>query len=272
MAIYDVLRYSFITIGIPAIHNFASNYISYFKKISTFQLSIILAFLVTFYIIVKRIFSWGRNIFNILSNTKVFYFRHNALAEDKTKNKELLLEQCKKAKDIFIIGATGFQTFARKDSEGNAILREVVEEDMTGEIKILLLHPSGEHTINRAKALGVPIDNYQGEIKNSIKFLKELKAKGKNVALKLYTQKPIWKMIILDNFLWLQYYHLCKHVERMPVYGISRATDEGTYSLFDPLYAVFQKKWHDDNNPIFDFTTDELVYFADGKREPLKLS
>jgi hypothetical protein len=65
-------------------------------------------------------------------------------------------------------------------------------------------------------------------------------------------------MIILDNFLWLQHYAQNTHVERMPVYGIQRKADGS--NLFDPLYAVFQKKWIHDENPTYDFVKDELVY------------
>ncbi len=264
--LYDVLRIVLISIIIPFLYLYLD--FPFLKaKLSTLNLSIFLTTITTIWIISKRISNWGKNIFKINKNTKIFYFRTNRLVEDKTENMKFLLEQCKAAKDIWILGATGYRTFARKDIESIAALREVLEE-ITGEIKILLLHPKGPFTISRANALGVPLDDYQREIMNSVNFLKELKNKGKSIALKFYTQRPIWKMIILDNFMWLQYYHPTKHVEQMPVYGISRSPKREEYSLFDPLYGVFQKKWYHDGNPTYDFNSGEAV-FPDGKREPL---
>lgn len=255
-----------ISIVIPLVYHYL-DFPSLKAKLSTLNLSIFLAIVITIFIIGKRISNWGKNTFKIGKNTKIFYFRPNIHVVDKTENTKFLLEQCKVAKDICILGATGYRTFARKDSESIAPLREVLE-DITGEIKILLFHPKGQFTISRANALGVPLDDYQREIMNSINFLKELKNKGENIALKLYMQRPIWKMIILDNFMWLQYYHPKKHVERMPVYGISRSQKKEEYSLFDPLYGVFQKKWYHDGNPTYDFNTGEAVS-PDGRRESL---
>lgn len=113
----------------------------------------------------------------------------------------------------------------------------------------------------RASDLGVPIDNYKDEIFKSIEFLKSLKNKGKSVALKLYDDRLVWKMIIIDNFIWLQYYQPKKHVQDVPVYGVHQKQDKET--LFGPLYAVFQKKWNFDYNSTYDFGKDELVYPPD---------
>lgn len=207
------------------------------------------------------VYTSSKNI--LINNSGLFYFRPNAAEKDKKENKKLLLEQIQTAKSVEMIGATGYNTFAKAEhADGRAaILRDALENIVIGDIKILLFHPDGKYARMRASALGIPLDDYKQEIYNSIGFLKELRNKGKSVSLKLYEQKPIWKMIILDDFLWLQFYDLRFHVERMPVYGIYKKKDGE--SLFDPLYAVFQKKWNFDYNPTYDFDKDELVYPED---------
>lgn len=264
--LYDIAKAIFlfaVTVGIPSAHKFlTTSYSDLFpilKSISTFQLSVVVVIIVCVLYIANKILNWGTRQIAILKNSRVFHFKKNATDTDRTKNKNFLLNQCKKAKNILIIGATGYQTFARSDPEGKAMLRDVLEKDITGEIKIILIHPHSHCAKSRAEALGVTLSNYQGDISNSVAFLKELIRKGKNVALKFYDQRPIWKMIILGDFLWLQHYHQNRHVEHMPVYGISRSQKTDEYSLFDPLYDVFQKKWRHDNNPTYDFASDEIV-------------
>lgn len=222
--------------------------------------------------ITRRVWALSKNRAELLSNSGLFYFRKNVQEEDKSKNQELLLEKIAVAKVIEILGATGYNTFARwNPGKDKAVLREAFETYEKGEIKLLLLNPDSKQTRMRASSLGVPLDKYRKEIFESINFLKELKNKGKALSLKLYSQRPIWKMIILDNFLWLQHYDPRSHVDLMPVYGIYRK-EEGD-SFFGPLYEVFKKKWNHDYNPTYDFETAELVYPAHeeqpSKRVPL---
>lgn len=193
----------------------------------------------------------------LIKNSGLFLFQPNRKSGDMEANKRLMDEKSSTARDILILGATGYNTFARSDVEGKAMLREQLEQ-MTGEIKIMLLHPKAQQAESRAQALGVPLGDYQQEIHKSINFLRQLKTKGQNISLKVYVQKPIWKMILLDDFLWLQYYHPNSHVEQMPVYGIHRKQPIGEYSLFGPLYEVFQKKWNDDNNPTVDLRSNTI--------------
>lgn len=217
------------------------------------------------------IFSRAWRIYKVYKNSGIRDYRPYKKAEDKEKNEKFLLEQVEKAKNIKIIGATGHQTFSRSDTAGKAVLRDILER-ISGEITILLLDPRANQTKSRAQSLKEPevsLEQYQQDIKSSIEFLKYLKQKkSKSVTLKLYSQRPIWKMIIADdNFLWLQYYDPEKHVEHTPVYGI-RCRDE--YTLFEPLRDVFLKKWWHDDNPSYNFETDELEY-PNGKREKLSL-
>jgi len=257
--LYDVVKYGILS-------GFLATLLEYLKKpfplLEGLPTKVIVpgfALLAISIFLFKRLWILNKSRVELLNNSGLFYFRKNAREEDRSKNIELLLEKIGSAKGIEMIGATGYNTFARCDPGGEkAILREAFEKYVTGEIKILLLNPNAEQTRIRARALEVAIDKYQREIFESIEFLKELKNKGKSVALKLYSQRPIWKMIILDDFLWLQYYDPRFHVERMPVYGINRKKDGS--NLFDPLYEVFKKNWNHDYNPTYDFAADELVF------------
>jgi hypothetical protein len=249
---------------------------NFFPTVSvTFKVTCFSIFFIVCYASYKLIFEKTKKKRKLLKNSGLFYFQPNRKVEDRKANIKFIYEKSSTARDISIIGATGYNTFAKIDIEGKAMLRECLER-MTGEIKIILLDPHALQTKIRSTSLAVPLDKYQEEIFNSVEFLKQLKDKGQNISLKFYEQRPIWKMIILDNDMWLQYYHPRKHVEHVPVYGIHRDPNKSDFNLFDPLYEVFQKKWIHDNNPIFDFDSYEIVYrdLEDTskvvKREPLK--
>lgn len=204
----------------------------------------------------------------IKEGSGIFYYNQNNTEQEVTKNKEFLLEQFSKATILDIIGATGYNTFTRKDGTGEAVLRTAFEK-VQGEIRILLVNPDFDHTSpeniqTRPKSLGMSWDDYKNEILKSIQFLKTLKDQGKNIALKFYCQQPVWKIIRADDFMWLQHYKNAKHVENMPVYGIEREQSYNNETLFEPLHSVFEKKWYNDKNPEYDFTSDEIIY--DGKR------
>lgn len=268
--LYDAVKYAIPTGLLLVLLEYLKKSFPLSKGLTTNVIILVLVLGSIFVFLLKRFWHLNKSRVELLSNSGLFYFRRNTQEEDKSKNTELLLEKIRSAKGIEMIGATGYNTFARCDPGGEkAILREAFENYVTGEIKILLLHPNAKQTRMRASALGVPLDKYQREIFDSIDFLKELKNnKGKSVALKLYSQRLIWKMIILDDFLWLQYYDPRFHVEQMPVYGISRKKDGS--NLFDPLYEVFKKKWNHDYNPTYDFETGELVFPQGEAGEPSK--
>lgn len=234
---------------------YLSKIIPYFAPLSNFvKVASVIVIFFTIFVLYKFYVKTKSNT-KLIKNSGLFLFQPNRKSGDIEANKRLMNEKSSTARDILILGATGYNTFARSGVEGKAMLREQLER-MTGEIKIMLLHPKAQQVEVRANSLGVPIEKYRQEIHDSINFLKQLKNKGQNISLKVYVQRPIWKMILLDDFLWLQYYHPNCHVEQMPVYGIYRRQQIGEYSLFGPLYEVFQKKWNNDNNPTVDFSSN----------------
>ncbi len=159
------------------------------------------------------------------------------------------------ARDIMVIGSTGFRTFV--DPKGD--LHHVIKD--CREAKIMLLHPFGEGASARAKSIlepGITPESFGEQIKKSIDFLKGLKAVQKNVRLKLYQDVPLLKLSILGDHIWIQHYHAGMDVQSMPEYVFKH--DQNTGSLYIPFYQYFLTRWNNPDLPEYDLDTDELIY------------
>ena len=87
---------------------------------------------------------------------------------------------------------------------------------------------------------------------------KRLKAMGKAVKLKLYSDSPLMKLVILGDYLWLQHYHVDLDVQTMPEYVLRHnRKDHGLYTLYA---HYFVQRWESAEIPEYDLDTDELVY------------
>jgi len=159
------------------------------------------------------------------------------------------------AKDVLIIGSTGFRTFV--DPRGD--LHHVMQN--CRKAKIMLLDPFSEGAMARAKSIldpHVTLETFQEQIKKSIAFLKGLKAVRKEVRLKLYQDTPLLKLAILDDYIWIQHYHSGLDVQRMPEYVFRH--DRNLSSLYIPFYQYFMTRWNDPDVPEFDLEADMLVF------------
>jgi hypothetical protein len=168
------------------------------------------------------------------------------------------------ARDVMVISSTGFRTFV--DPKGE--LRQVIEN--CREAKIMLLNPSSEGAIVRAKGIPYPDvtpESFGEQIRKSIDFLKLLKGAQRNVRLKLYPDPPFLKMTILGDFIWLQYYQPGLDGQRMPRYVFKHDPDIG--SLYFPFYQYFLGRWNNPEIPEYDLETDELIY-RDGAGNEVK--
>lgn len=148
------------------------------------------------------------------------------------------------ARDLRIMGATGWNTFGDQKSPLHKLL-----SGFDGEVKVLLMLPDPKlpALARRAKETGRTPEEYVAEIWRSIERIRTLRSKGKSISLKFYTQTPIWKMLISNDFMWLQHYCKAIDVEDTPVYVFFSDGDGGT-SLFHPLYSVWLKRWERDDN------------------------
>lgn len=159
-----------------------------------------------------------------------------------------------RAKNIMIIGSTGYNTFV--DPRGD--LHTVVWKCL--EAKIMLLNPYSEAARARVNAMLDPAVTHESislQVWRSIELCKQLKAGQKSVRLKLYSDPPHVKLAILGDSIWLQHYHTGLDVHTMPEYLFRQNhNDYGLYTLF---YQYFTKRWENPEIPEYDLETDELV-------------
>lgn len=181
-----------------------------------------------------------------------FFSRRTRLAESRIKK---LKYTHGLARNIMLIGSTGYRTFV--DPKGD--LHAVVKTCMEG--KILLLNPHSDAARARARALGhfdSGNEPFLEQVAQSIAFLKQLKAAQKSIKLKLYSDPPHLKLAILGDDMWLQHYHPSRDAHSMPEYVFHHNQDKlGLYPLF---YQYFIKRWENPEIPEYDLETDELVF------------
>ncbi len=159
------------------------------------------------------------------------------------------------ARDIMLIGSTGFGTFVKPEGE----LHQVLEN--CRDAKIMLLRPNSEGAKIRAISLHADeetLDMFNGQIKKSIDFLKDLRSKKQAIRLKLYDTVPFLKLTILGEYLWVQHYLPGLEAEKMPKYAFRQNQDP--FGLFAPFYQFFFGEWDKPTIPEYNFDTDELVY------------
>ena len=166
-----------------------------------------------------------------------------------------LKEQQGFARDVMIMGSTGFRTFV--DPKGD--LHQVIGN--CREAKIMLLNPESEGAKTRARSIvdpGVTPEIIGDQVRRSIAFLKGIKAGQKSIRLKLYEDHPFLKLSILGDYVWVQHYHAGLDVQMMPKFVFKHNQNPG--SLYVPFYQYFLMQWENPDIPEYDFDTGDLVY------------
>ena len=176
-----------------------------------------------------------------------------------------LKEKQGRGRTIVVIGSTGYGTFVDQDGD----LYTVLEQCMGAHI--LLVNPYSQEATSRIDAILHPhftLEKFRKEVRESIALLKRLKATGKAVKLKLYSDPPLVKLAILGDYLWLKHYHTDLDVQTMPEYMFQHnLNDHGLYNLF---YQYFIQRWDNLEIPEYDFETDELVYRGHNGNEVIR--
>jgi hypothetical protein len=166
-----------------------------------------------------------------------------------------LKEEQSTGRTISVIGSSGHSTFV--DQVGG--LSSVLDKCLGA--RIMLVNPCSQEAIARIQAINHPeftLDTFREEVRQSIQLLKRLKAMGKAVKLKLYSDSPLIKLVILGDYLWLQHYHADLDVQTMPEYVLRHnRKDHGLYTLYA---HYFVQRWESAEIPEYDLDTDELVY------------
>jgi hypothetical protein len=196
-----------------------------------------------------------------------FFPYHDRHAEKRIRE---LRERHGLGRTILAIGSTGYGTFVDNEGELHAILEKSLQAN------IMLMNPYSEEAGLRALSLtqaGAPPPRFHEELAETLSLFKRLRAAGKVLKLKLYSDRPHVKMVILGDYLWLQHYHTGIDVKSVPEYVFQyNLKNHGLYTLFS---QYFMKRWENPDIPEYDFDTGELVYRAkNGKelrREPFEL-
>jgi hypothetical protein len=176
-------------------------------------------------------------------------------APEAQRRIKTLKEEQGTARTVMVIGSSGSGTLV--DQVGN--LSSVLDRCL--EAKIMLVNPFSQDATARLQALAHPtydLPAFREEVRQSIALLKRLKAIGKVVKLKLYSDSPLVKLVILGDYLWLQHYHTDLDVQTMPEYVLQRSCkDPGLYTLYA---HYFMQRWESVEIPEYDLDRDELVY------------
>jgi len=181
-----------------------------------------------------------------------FFPRRGRRAQSRIKK---LKEKHGTGRTVMVIGSSGYGTFVDQVGDLSTVLEKCLGA------KILLVNPYSQEASTRIRAIGdsdFTLESFREEVRQSIELLKRLKAIGKAVKLKLYSDPPLVKLVILGDYLWLQHYHTDLDVQTMPEYVLRHnLKDHGLYTL---CYQYFVQKWESAEIPEYDLDTDELVY------------
>lgn len=171
------------------------------------------------------------------------------------RNIKRLKEEHGTGRTISVIGSSGHSTFVDQVGDLSSVLDKCLGA------RIMLVNPYGQEASARIEAINHPeftLETFREEIRQSIQLLKRLKAMGKAVKLKLYSDAPLIKLVILGDYLWLQHYHADLDVQTMPEYVLRHnRKDHGLYTLYA---HYFVQRWESAEIPEYDLDTDELVY------------
>lgn len=181
-----------------------------------------------------------------------FFPRRTRGAQRRIKQ---LKEEQSTGRTISVIGSSGHSTFV--DQVGG--LASVLDKCLGA--RIMLVNPCSKEASERILAINHPeftLKKFREEVRQSIQLLKRLKAMGKVIKLKFYSDSPLIKLVILGDYLWLQHYHADLDVQTMPEYVLQHnRKDHGLYTLYAHYFA---QRWESAEIPEYDLDTDELVY------------
>lgn len=164
-----------------------------------------------------------------------------------------LIKQVPATRDAYVLSVTGRDVFS-EHSRFRAALQSA------GDLRVMLLNPNGLAAQQRVDSLlDEPCNPAQlrEEIRLSIDYLQSLHQLGRKVSLKFYDQPPFWKLVILGEHVWVQYFH---EGDNLPEYVFALSHKDPRHGLFMPFYMHFLEQWGEQEHPELDFDTGELVY------------
>lgn len=150
---------------------------------------------------------------------------------------------------------TGASTFACSPKEGEenhrSPLREALDQHK-GDLKILLMQtgcPAWEQCIKEfAKGDEAEEKKFRIELEDGYhkawKFCDSLARKQptqlRSIEVRAYDRPPLWKLVLMGNYMWLQHYIPGQRADDRPAYVVRRGVDGG---MAYPLESVFDYRW-----------------------------
>jgi len=250
-----------IALSLPYTGKFiADNYLTYWSLVESNMVLLnslkiaVAILLIIFFNSLERIWK-DRKFSKMATNDMGLVLVAHAEGRRTKKRVKKLKEQNGLAKDVLLLGSTGFGTFANPEGDMHHILQNCRA------VKIMLLNPSSEGAIVRAKSIPDPDitpESLRDQIIKSIDFLKSLKTLQKDISLKLYEETPFLKLTILGDYIFMKHYYAGLIGQDIPEYIFKHSPNQS--SLFHLFYQFFLSKWRDPNIPEYDFDSDELIY------------
>ncbi len=252
-----------IAMSLPTV---ATSFLTYWTRVEKEKLSIVAleigvaALLIVVLTYIRR--SWqDRKLAKMAIDAGfVSFFPHRARrAEDGIRK---LRETQGRGRTVMVIGSSGYDTLRDQVGDLSTVLDKCLGAN------IMLVNPFSQGASARIRAIADPmmsIEKYRAGVRQSIELLKRLQGVGKSVKLKLYSDPPLLKLVILGDYLWMQHYHTDLDIQEMPEYVLRHnANDHGLYTL---CYQYFVQRWERTEIPEYDLDTDELVYRDKNGRE-----
>jgi predicted XRE-type DNA-binding protein len=100
----------------------------------------------------------------------------------------------------------------------DSLLRDAIS--VGTQLRVLLLNPDSEAVAHRAAEIGESNGSFAAGIRLSIERIKELATEGRSVEVYIYDQMPIWRIIKIDDALFVSAFTVYHEGHTSPTYRI----------------------------------------------------
>jgi hypothetical protein len=146
-----------------------------------------------------------------------------------------LLPHCK---EIDALTIRGFGIFALKDS---LLQMRILQADSNVKIRILVLDPSSPKCKQRAEEIGESLEDFAQKLTTVLGALKALRERRPlNVQYRLYNQLPVWRLLRIDDSMFVSAFLPGKDGHTGPMYQIHRGA---AMTLFPAFARQFDEIW-----------------------------
>jgi hypothetical protein len=192
----------------------------------------------------------------------MFFYRHNATNKELEESNQFLNKVSTNCNSLYVLAFSGWKTFGEKNSPLHQALLK------SQNVKIILSYPLCDEVKMRAKKIGISFDEYRKEICSSIELLNSLRAPQRRIQLKMYRSPPLWKYIVLDDYVWIQQYPSDAFVQHSPCYAFEKTSYSRDYkTIFDHIFTQFLVRWDSASLGTYDFEKNHIE-FVNKNAEP----